>query len=95
MTYTTERAAVFALVDRIIKAGFMISVNDGGAFPIKRSTDAKAIKAALFSVDEEHLIVRHADGKLAGTIMLVYGNSPEEVVSDHTDTATIRALVEG
>ena len=50
---------------------------------------------ALCSTDGDTLLVRDAHGHKLGTILLIWGNSPEEVVCDHTDNEAIGRLVEG
>jgi hypothetical protein len=43
--------------------------------------------------DEEWLYVENADRKKIGTIYLVYGNDPDEVVADCTDKPEILEIV--
>jgi hypothetical protein len=90
----TERSNFLKLVDAAIERGCTISVNDGEDFPVKRSQDGAAIFAAANAVGEASLIVRYENGVLAGTILVVWGNSPEELFADYSDNAFIGALVD-
>ena len=81
------------IVSRAIKAGYTVSVFDGEEFAIKRSTDIPAIVAACESTGEDTLVVRTADGTKVGSIWLVYGNLPEELVADYRGGRAIDALV--
>lgn len=80
-----ERAIAERLVtDAIaIAQGYQVSVNDGEAWVVKRSTDSKAIMAALFSTDEDYIRIRK-DGEESsvGTFTLVYGNDGWDVIAD-------------
>ena len=53
-----ERAIAERLVTDALAQGFQVSVNDGEAWVVKRSTDSKAIMAALFSTDEDYIRIR-------------------------------------
>jgi hypothetical protein len=90
---TTERTQANKLVDAALAKGWTVSVCDGEEWTVKKSTDAKAIKASLMSTDEDILRFRRADGTKIGMVVLVYGNSPEELFSDHSDNEEINALV--
>ena len=63
-------------------------------------TDVQDLKASeaklvghLTACDEATLYVRVPSGKLA-TLMLVYGNDPGELVSDHCDVAILRTVAD-
>lgn len=73
-------------------AGYSLSVWDGEEWAIKRSTQPDIVLAELRATDEEQVRVREGD-KVIGTIYLVYGNSPWEVVSDYS-TSLESALAE-
>jgi len=90
----TEQSNFLKLVDAAIERGCIISVNDGGDIPVKRSRDRAAILEAANAVGEATLIVRYGNGVLAGTIMIVWGNSPEELFADFSDNAFIGDLVD-
>ena len=97
-----EKQIAFACVDAILAAELRISVFDGEAFALTKSKDAQAIKAALFSTDDDTLYVWrptdviHANGKRVysqvGFISLVYGNDGYDVISDHTTGELERIL---
>jgi hypothetical protein len=87
-----ERKVVRRAVKTILAAGYVVSVYDGEAFAIRRSTSVNAIMAEVQACDEEWLHVSTwregvdgAEGKWVrvGTIYLVYGNSGPEVIADY------------
>lgn len=89
-----EAAIIRPIVQRGLDAGYSVSVFDGEEWTVKRSTDRDRIMAALGTTDEDSLRFRQ-DDEIIGSISLVYGNDPDEVVSDCTDKPEIHALVEG
>lgn len=89
-----ERQIAARVVGDVLKAGHSISVNDGEGWAITRSTDAAAIKAALWSTDSDSLVIRTATGERLGFVSLVYGNDCD-LISDHTDNPDIEALLSG
>jgi hypothetical protein len=89
-----EKRAVGKIIDRALAKGYLISVNDGEEWVVKQSAKRKEIMAALASTDSDSLVIRKADGKKVGSIYLVWGNSPEEVVCDCSDNPEISALVD-
>ena len=85
----TERAVVAAIVDDAIAAGMTVTVWDGDAYPLASSTDRAAVLAALFSVDEESLVLRdRSSGVRVGTVWLVHGNDGWDVIHDHSASLT-------
>lgn len=78
-----EREVIAALIDDALAEGYSLSVYDGGAVPLKKSTDKAAILDALFSVDDEYLIV-HRGARWVGQIQLVHGNDGYDVIADYT-----------
>ena len=78
---------------RALDKGYLLTVFEGEDFPIVNSDDAEAVMAELGHCDEEWLQVANADGKRIGTIYLVYGNDPDEVVADCTDKPEILEIV--
>ena len=93
-----EKRVVMKCVDAFLKAGYQIGVNDGEEVVLKRSTDRKAIKEALFSTDEDWLLIYDPkqmvqvtldDGvtevtRRIGWVRLIYGNEPPYVINDYT-----------
>ncbi len=82
------------IVGRALAKGYTVSVYDGEEFPVKRSTNRAVIRDALASTDEDILVIRESDGTRVGNILLVWGNSPEEVAADYSDFPAIREIVE-
>lgn len=81
----TEQDHVKKLVAAILADGYSISVDNGGDdFEILCSTSQQDIEAVLFATDDENLICHKHDYR--GRIYLVYGNAPDEVINDYSET---------
>ena len=92
MQTNIEKKICERIVDKALAAGYTISVYDGGAWPLKRSSNRPDILAAMYSTDSDTLRFRLPDsGEIVGSIMLVYGNGAD-VVCDYTDNAAMIAL---
>lgn len=89
-----ERRIAEKLVGDILAAGMAVSVDDGGGFPVKRSTDGAAILGALATSGEDTLIIRGADGERVGFVSLIWGNECD-LISDHTASPALDSLVKG
>ncbi|EOC0011634.1 hypothetical protein ACI0X9_003319 [Cronobacter turicensis] len=79
-----------ATANALIAAGYKISVNDGEATVLKKSDDVKAIIKAMFSTDEDTLLV-YCDSSVPGTgmdvvgwVRFIYGNDGWDVINDYT-----------
>jgi len=90
---TEERFVVKQIVGRALDKGYLLTVFDGEDFPIEHSDDAEAVMAELGHYGEDWLQVSNADRKRIGTIVLIYGNDPDEVVADCTDKPEILEIV--
>lgn len=90
---TDERFIVKQIVGRALDKGYLLSVYDGEETPIQHSDDLEAVMAELGHCDLEWLLVENADRKRIGSIFLVYGNDPDEVVADYTDKPEIVEVV--
>ena len=80
----SDAISATALVDAILARGHAITVHDGEAFAVKRSSDRNTILDALASTEADTLIVRDANGTKLGSFFLVYGNGPDELIADYT-----------
>ncbi|MES0071892.1 hypothetical protein [Mesorhizobium sp. M0058] len=87
-----ERRMCTALVDGCLKRGYVISVSDGEDYPVKKSTDKAEIMAALFSTDEDVIVIRNAAGDKLGWFQLIYGNDGWDVVSDYSANEICNAI---
>lgn len=89
---TIERRIVSRVIAAVLKAGWVISIDDGSGEPnsylLRRSTDKAAILAELGSMGEDVLHVSHPTASPASSfIHFVYGND-EDVVCDHGASLT-------
>lgn len=87
-----ERKVISPIIHRCIATGYTVSVHNGEAWALKRSSRYLDIMAALGSTDEDNVLVRRADGTKVGWIDFIYGND-DEVVADYSDNAIIAGLV--
>lgn len=103
MSNSIERTIVRRLVDDFLANGAVLGVNDGEEITLARSADANAVMKALFTTDEDYLLVwangDHFNPNATGWVRLVYGNDGEDVVCDYTTNlepmmAPINAWVE-
>lgn len=90
---TEERFVVKQIVGRALDKGYLLSVFDGEECYVEHCDDLEAVMAGLGHCDEEWLGVENADRKRIGSIYLVYGNDPDEVVADCTDKPEILEIV--
>ena len=79
-----ERRIARETVTAAIRAGYAVSVHDGEAYAIKRSTNASDIIAAMFSTDQDTLVIRDASGARLGMVWFVYGNDGFDVIADYS-----------
>ena len=78
-----EKRIVKSIVKTALKAGYSVSVNNGGdENEISKSTDAKKILAATHQTDEEHILLHK--NKKTSWVFLVYGNDGYDVINDYT-----------
>ena len=90
-----ERAIAERLVTDAIAQGYQVSVNDGEAWVVKRSTDSKAIMAALFSTDEDYIRIRkEGEEGSVGTFTLIYGNDGWDVIADWSYSVETEAVMQ-
>lgn len=95
-----ERAIVERIVDDALARGYRVSVFNGGEeAELTRSGDRPAILGAMFATCEESLRFYGQATETTqvglGFVLLVYGNEGWDVISDHTDTPTMRRLLAG
>lgn len=89
----TETRIISKIIKNALNNNYRVSICDGEAFPLKRSSSYVDIINAMFSTDEDIMWFRNDKGELVGCVVFVYGNG-EDVVHDHTDTEEMRAMVE-
>ena len=88
-----EEKMATALVDHCLAQGWTISVHDGEASVVMRSTDRDKILGEMFATDEDILSIRDRDTRL-GWFQLIYGNSAYDVVSDFSDNTICNEIWE-
>lgn len=90
-----ERKVAAKLVEDTLAGGYVVSVYDGEEYPLHYSNSKDEILKALGATDRECLLVAMPNKRHMGTIVLIYGNSPEELIADHTDSDLISTLIAG
>jgi hypothetical protein len=89
-----EHAAARMIIEAALERRYTVSVWDGGTWVVKYSRDVDQIAMALQSSDEDQLRLHDESGHSVGTMLLIWGNSPEELVADHSDNDAIKSLLE-
>ncbi len=82
-THYIEKKICKRLINTIHKQGYKFDINDGEEDVIRHSRDKKAAFEALFSTDEDYIIVRNDEGQRLGSIWLIHGNGID-VISDYS-----------
>jgi hypothetical protein len=88
----TEKKIVDMLVIRAVAQGYLVSVFDGEAWPVKRSQHCDTILENLGHAEMETVKIRYPAGNAAGSVHLIY-NGGDDVIADHTDNVVITTLV--
>jgi len=81
------------LVKAALADGHTVSVFDGEEWPVKRSTDYKAIIEAIESVEEAQLRIRSGDQVIGWALIIPFGLEDDETVADHSDNAYMNAVM--
>lgn len=91
-----ERHLVDVLVRMVLRRGHTICVYSGGdEYDLEKSSTPSIIVDAIYAVDRSVLVLRATPpGPPVGQIVLVLGNSPEEVVADYTDRESVRVIID-
>lgn len=82
-----ELDLVRLIIKDAIDDGHVISIYDGEDYPIEDSTDLEAIMAEVRATDMDSILFKKTikpNEFLLGSITLIYGNAPWEVVNDYT-----------
>lgn len=84
-THEIEKHIAKATIKALLAQGWSLSVNDGEETTVDRSVDAAEIFAAMFSTDEDYLLV-HRDNspQQFGWVRFIYGNDGPDVINDYT-----------
>jgi hypothetical protein len=86
MRQHVERDIALAAITGCLSKGYNLTVDNGEERVLLNSRDKRAILAAMFTTDEEHLLVNYnpVTNKSEGWIFFVYGNDGWDVISDYT-----------
>ena len=87
-----ERKIARQIVKDALLSGYTVGVNDGEETTLRRSVDIRAIMKALFTTDEDWLLI-YKGSRQVGWVRLVYGNDGWDVVNDHT--TNLDAIMKG
>lgn len=78
-----EREVATHLIDAALAHNWTVSVYDGEAWCLKRSSNRDDILAAIASTDADNIRFRDADGRNMGMVVLVWGND-QDIIADYT-----------
>jgi hypothetical protein len=81
VSQSIERQICERLVADLLAGGFTVSVDDGEEITLRNSTDAAAILGAMFTTDQDMLVIRHPDRKKSW-VVLIHGND-RDIISDY------------
>lgn len=80
-----EKKYLREVILRAIADGCLVTVDDGEDNPIALSRDVEAVLTNLGHCEEEYLLLHNNIGRNhVGTIFIVYGNEPDEVISNYS-----------
>src|SRR5215510_11232719 len=80
-----EKRMASALVREALKRGYMLSVYDCEEWTVIKSRSYREVMNALFTTDDDRILLRDAAGTACGSFWLVYGNCGYDVVCDYSD----------
>jgi hypothetical protein len=80
---STDKAGVKKVYKALTEAGMSIVVIDGAGEEFHNLTTEEQVISEVMSCDDGYFVAYH-DGERIGFVWFVYGNSPEEVVSDYS-----------
>lgn len=78
-----ERVIILYMLKLASDLGWSASVYDGMEWTVERSTDMDAVFQALGTTDDDKVSFYDQSGEHKGSVWLVYGNGPGEVISDY------------
>jgi hypothetical protein len=81
------------LIKNALAKDLSISVWDGEAWQVKRSTKYQEIKEAIESVEVAEVRLRDQEGNIKGWAMLIPDLDPEETIADHSYTQYMYELL--
>lgn len=86
MRQKVEREIAAQVIKDVLAAGYTIDVNNGEDTVIAKSADADKILAAMFTTDQDTLMVYEvtSDAASFGWVTFIYGNDGYDVVHDYT-----------
>ena len=86
-----EKAIIKDIILRAFKQGCRVSVYDGEEWVLEGSHDVEEILGMLGTTEADCLrLINNIGGNFVGSIDLVYGNAPDEVVCDYSwDSHTV------
>jgi hypothetical protein len=87
-----EKRIASMLVREALRRGFMLSVYDCEEWTVIKSRDYREVMSALFTTDDDRILLRDSEGKSHGHFWLVYGNCGYDVICDYSDTDTCNAI---
>lgn len=87
-----ERRVIRKLVTEAISRGLNVSVHCGEAWEIQWSTSVKDVMDNIMATDSDTIRLCDDQRMIRASFWCVYGNSPVEVIADHSTNTLGEAL---
>lgn len=87
-----EERIIRTFVREALKKGYMLRTYDGEEYSTDWETSENKIMSNVGITDTTSIVVRTADKKPMGVVLLIHGNG-EEVFADWSDTKEVNELV--
>jgi hypothetical protein len=91
-TLNVDRSICEQIVASALACGYRISVHDEESEVLNKSSDPAEIVENMFGTDMDTLVFFNGQNRIVGSMVLVYGNDPGDVISDYSATASMEAL---
>lgn len=87
-----ERRVIRKLVTEAINRGFNVSIHNGEDWEIQWSLKVQDVMDNIMATDEDTLRLCDSQRMIVASFWLIYGNSPAEVIADHSTNALAEGL---
>lgn len=87
-----ERRIVSCVVKEALRNKLTISVWEGGAFCLKKSSSYRSVMSAIMSTDSDEFRLRNEAGDIVGWVQFIYGNGADVLTNSSDNELTKRIL---
>jgi hypothetical protein len=89
-----ERRVIRRLITEAFKLGYNVSIHNGEDWEVRYATTEQEVMDNIMATDQDTLRLCDSKKMIAASFALIYGNSPAEVIADHSTNALAEALYE-